>query len=365
MTRLTSFRKNSWSAAWMTVLGASLACGFDSQPPESRFEHEAPTASLFAVGDTGRPHRWFAEFLEGQISVANGMNAEDERVPVDALLLLGDNFYDAGLQRETMADQIRENIVYPYCQFVALNGPRSEEVREACSRPADREFPPKILAVFGNHDIATPGSADLECQEVKDFVSNWHLPCGFSELVELGNGISVILFDSEREPTRRDVEEAEEALRNSLGPWRVIAAHRPISLDDDSRPLKTDHWVNQIAERTGIPIHAFVSGHHHNLQLLESPGPSPWLHIIAGSGARARARPPDAVDHPHRRYGASKLGFARIDVVKSGEEERLLVSLFETPNYPMLASGSPKLVSRWSVDQAGNTRDELTSDKNR
>jgi hypothetical protein len=289
------------------------------------------------------------------------MAAEDKRAPVDAVILLGDNFYDAGLVRETMADQIQENLVYPYCRFVTLDGPRSEEVADACTDPGDRHHPTRILAVLGNHDLNTPGSAELQCQEVEDFVSNWQMPCAFSKTVELGNGVSVILFFSEKLPTREQIQELEEAVRKAKGPWRVLASHRPIVMNDDSRPLPHGSWVNHMLARVDVPVHAFVSGHHHNLQLLETPGPGPVLHAIVGSGARARGRPLGAVDHPARRYGAAQLGFARIDVLGSGEDQRLVVSLFTTPDYPFLADAHPELVSRWSVDRQGKTRDELAA----
>ncbi len=361
MTRLRRSPIPRWLSAWVVVTGGLLGCGGEPEPLDPRLQREKPSASLLAVGDTGRPHRWFPDLFEGQVAVANGMAAEDEREPVDALILLGDNFYDSGLVRETMPDQIRQNLVYPYCRFVTLNGPRSEEVAGACTDPRSQNHPTQFLAVLGNHDLETPGSAELQCQEVGDFVSNWQMPCAFSKTVELGNGVSVILFFSEKLPTAEQVQELEEAVRKAKGPWRVLASHRPIIMNDDSHPLPRGSWVDHMLARIDVPVHAFLSGHHHNLQLLETSGPGPYLHAIVGSGARARGRPPNATKHPARRYGAEQLGFARIDVFGSGEDQRLAVSLFATPDYPFLGGAHPRLVSRWSVDQNGNTRDELAT----
>lgn len=54
-------------------------------------------ASLLAVGDTDKVHRPLASLLEGQVAVGDGLAAEDRVHPVDAMLLLGDNFYMQGL----------------------------------------------------------------------------------------------------------------------------------------------------------------------------------------------------------------------------------------------------------------------------
>jgi hypothetical protein len=342
------------------VLG-TLGCG-EAQP---RISDAKPAVSILAVGDTGRPHNWFPSMLEGQISVANGMAAEDQREPVEAVVLLGDNFYDDGLVRETMPAQIRQNVAYPYCQFVALDGPRSDEIAGVCKSPRDKNQPTQILAVLGNHDLITEGSPQLQCQEVEDFISNWTLPCGYAQTIELDGGLSVILFNSEKRGDKDQTAQLEEAIRNSKGPWRVLASHRPITMDDDSQPLDRGGWIDRLVGRAGVPVHAIASGHHHNLQLFETPGSGPNLHAIVGSGARARGRPPNAVAHPARRFGTSKLGFARIDVLDSGEGERLYVSLFSTPKYPILATGDAELVARWSVDHEGQTRNELPSAKTR
>ena len=361
MRRLLRSQATRLLGLWGICVFGTLGC--NETPP--RISDAKPAVSILAVGDTGRPHNWFPSMFEGQISVANGMAAEDRRDPVEAVVLLGDNFYDDGLVRETMPAQIRQNVAYPYCPFVALDGPRSDEIAKACKNSSDKDQPVQILAVLGNHDLITEGSPELQCQEVKDFISNWTLPCRYSQTIELDGGLSVILLNSEQRGDKNQTDQLEDAIRNSKGPWRVLASHRPITMDDDSQPLDRGGWLDRLVERAGVPVHAIASGHHHSLQLFETPGPGPNLHAVVGSGARARARNPDAVDHPARRYGASELGFARIDVVDSGEEERLYVSLFSTPKYPILATGGPELVARWSVDHAGQTRNELPSTETR
>ena len=63
-------------------------------------------ASLLAVGDTGKVHRPLASLLEGQVAVGDGLAAEDRIHPVDAMLLLRDNFYMLGLLKSERVSRI-------------------------------------------------------------------------------------------------------------------------------------------------------------------------------------------------------------------------------------------------------------------
>src|SRR5215472_2002649 len=120
------------------LLGALLAAvapacqgGEGSAPPLPGHAR----ASLLAVGDTGTPPQFASRLTSTQIAVARGMEAEDRRAPVHALVLLGDNFYYKGLQESELLLRVRENVVRPYCRFLALTAPRSEEVASACGTP--------------------------------------------------------------------------------------------------------------------------------------------------------------------------------------------------------------------------------------
>ena len=87
-------------------LSAFVAIGaFRAQTP-THPDHSA-SASLLLLGDTGKVHRPLAPLLEGQFSVAIDLATEDRAHPVDALLLLGDNFYRNGLLESELAARVR------------------------------------------------------------------------------------------------------------------------------------------------------------------------------------------------------------------------------------------------------------------
>jgi hypothetical protein len=310
--------------------------------------------SLLAVGDTGES-RALGWLREGQRAVAAGLAAEHARAPVDALVLLGDLFYPDGLRSEELVRRVRDNLVAPYCAFVSLAGPRSREVASACARTGS-EPPVRIFAVLGNHDYDTPGSPDLERRAVPAFVSNWRMPEGVAEVAELPGGVSLVLADAPALVAGADPEALRDALRRARGPWRILALHVPVAPGERAR----EEWGGLSPwQAFAVPdarVHLALAGHRHDLRVVEGRPPGPALHVIAGSGSSVHAR---QWAYQGERFALGRTGFARVDLVRRGGEERLVASLYATPRYPVVFWKRPELVARWSVGASGGVRDEL------
>lgn len=319
--------------------------------------------SMLAVGDTGRT-RPFAGLFEGQLSVSAGMTEEARRGPVDALVLLGDNFYWDGLGPANLVPRIRTNLVRPYCHFLRLDGPRSPEVADACPLPIEERAPVPIYAVLGNHDIERAESPRLQREVVPEFLPDWTMGRGLAKAFELGEGLSLILLESEpRIDYREEVVEAlRAAIRSAQGPWRIIAVHRPIATDDNGTPWLGGYpsFVRDAIEAEGLPVQLVLAAHHHNLQAFELGEPTPLLQLGLGSGARAEP-PLASADHPDVRFSRLALGFARIDLVGRGEDERLIATLIEAPPWPLLSPFvGARAVARFEVDRGGRVRASRT-----
>ncbi len=327
-----------------------LGCG----APELR----APVAlSLLALGDTGaRPDD--PPRVRAQLSVASALAAEDSRLPVDALLLLGDHFYDEGLREDELVARVRANLVRPYCRFLALTALRSHEVADACELAPAERHPVPLYAVLGNHDYLTPGSDKLQRESVPLFLANWRMPGPGAAVAELGHGVSLVLFDSDPVFRGAAPEGLARALREAAGPWRILAAHQPIAVVGTSeREAYASFRARVVAEITaaGVPVQLYLSGHEHNLQVLAMEPPAPPLHVVSGGGSGARSLH-DA--NPRRRAGLAAAGYARIDLVGEGEAQRLVVSLMRVPAAPLHMLGPSRLAARFSVDRAGRVREE-------
>lgn len=309
--------------------------------------------SFFALGDTGAEPAVIGRSLQTQMRVADVLAVEHTRRPADALVLLGDNFYPDGLRERELAFRVRENLVRPYCAFLALDGPESAAVADACPLERRNAVPTPIYAVLGNHDTNLPESPPLQREAVPRFVPNWRMPPGPVEVVELLDdalvpSVSLILYDAAALADAGDVASLRQALAAARGPWRVLAGHYPIS---DKHP---GPWIRRALDEIEVPVHLHLAGHDHNLQI-GTPAPGdPYLQAVAGSGSEAR-------EVRHRiegaRFAATEPGFARIDLVGEGETARLVVSLVAVPGR-FAIEPVPEVVARWSVDLRGGVREE-------
>ncbi len=339
------------------LAAATLAAGLAGGCAPDDFD-EPVRFSLLAVGDTGARPRDDEDYPR-LLRVAAAIAAEDRDRAAQALLLLGDNFYERGLRADELEERVRANLVAPFCRFVALEGARWHEVADACPEPPARRNPVPIFAVLGNHDHLSPGSPALQREAVPRFVSNWRMAPGPVGSAELGGGVSLITFDSEWLVEGGDAAPLRDALRSAAGPWRIVAAHRPIfelrpadGGDDARRESDYIRRVRDAIASAGVPVQLFLAGHEHSLQVLRDEAPAPALHVVAGSGSDTKSL---KVAHDQRLFGLAAPGFARVDLVGEGRTSRLVASLYRIPPPPLdRAPGWRWLAARFAVDLAGN-----------
>lgn len=346
------------TAAFLAAAGAGLrALGAPAAPSP------APLLSLLAVGDAGAVPG-LAPSLASQRAVGRALEREQRRAPVNGLLLLGDNFYERGLTRADLVPRLRANLAMPYCGFVELAGPRSDELRSACPGAAAPGPRPPIYAVLGNHDVETEEGRRLQTEEVALYVSNWRISAETASVAELGSGVSLVLVDSNRLLRGAGSAPLRDALRAARGPWRIVAAHHPMgtSLDEDYTPREgVGHYgetVREAIREAGVEVHLLLAGHEHSLQLLRVDLPGPRLVVVSGAGAlptRIRSK------SSSRLFKHEGLGFARVDLVSDAFGERLAVSLYAAPGWASLLGAGPELLARWSVTLDGNLRREPIS----
>ena len=235
------------------VTGAvCLACRPEATAPDQHTPR--PAASLLAVGDTGSPRGLLPFVFDGQLAVGAAMQRAHEANPVDAVVLLGDNFYPDGLRSDELAPRILANVARPYCAFVEPSAALSTLIGEGCS-PA-REAVPRLLVALGNHDLQTPGSAELQQNEVPRFVLNWEVPTTRVPAVrELPGGLSLVFLDTEWPWGPEEVDALASALEAARGPWRVIVGHRPPIAGHP----QLSKMIERAAQRSGRVIHAYLA----------------------------------------------------------------------------------------------------------
>jgi hypothetical protein len=206
--------------------------------------------------------------------------------------------------------------------------------------------------VLGNHDLHAKESPALQTAEIPQYVSNWRMPAAPAEVVELGSGVSLVLFDSNRLVGGEDPAPLRDALRAARGPWRILAAHHPVGTSRDEH-YREDRGVGDYGLRVveaireaGVEVHVMLAGHEHSLQLVRVEAPGPRLVVVSGAGSRPRSIRSESRG---RLFGHKGLGFARVDLVRDTFGERLAVTLFSAPHWTSLLGAGPEVLARWSV----------------
>lgn len=344
MSRSPSRARTLAAAALLTAVLAGLV--FACERRERDVAPEWPPLSgdvvwsLLAVGDTGAAPWPVGRSFQQVVRVARAMAAEDERAPADALLLLGDNFYPDGLRADELDARVRANLSEPFCRFLPAAG-------VPCGVPAR---PARVLAVLGNHDRKSEDSVGLQRSEIARRLPNFLLPEAPVHALDLGQGVSIVLYDGEELLAAGSFEPLRAAVRASPGPWRILAAHHPLTLretDEEGRAARA------AIRDLDVPVHLHLAGHRHYLELAHGAAP-PFLQAIAGSGSNTRPRKQPLEGSV---YQAELPGFARVDLVEGSDGSRLVVSLVALPD-GLLARGRPRVVTRWSVGLTGDARAE-------
>ncbi len=331
------------------VLGAIVVASLLAYRPRVAAPAPGPL-SLLVLGDTGQPVGGPLAVLRPQYQVARALVAEDESAEVHGLVLLGDNFYPDGVEEDELKDRMRANVVAPYCRFLTFTSRGRGSLEENCDVAVARRHPIPLYAVLGNHDYGERESPMLQKEVVPTYIESWRMPDQV-DLHELPGGVSLIPFQSM--PLVRGENEGGlvRALRRSKGPFRILAAHHPIADPGNGHDPKYARRVRSAINQTGVPVHLFLGGHEHNLQVLAGDGKDDAaLHVISGAGSDTRVVNPSSRE---RLFGAESLGFARVDRVEAAGEPILRVTMFTVSSTPGLGR---KASAHFEVSLDGDVR---------
>jgi hypothetical protein len=277
------------------------------------------------------------------------MQREHARSPVDALVLLGDNFYPTGLLADELLPRIIDNLARPYCAFIDASDVLAEGLDPECFNVAEPR--PHLFAVIGNHDLDSPDSERLQRHEISRFVRNWDLPGGEgSRIRELGGGLSLIFLRSGFPWGPTEVEQLSADLSLAKGPWRVIVGHRP---PIPGHP-QLSRMVARASEKSGRVVHAYLAGHVHVLAAIPGIAPEPALTAIAGSGSHARRQQDTEYRIEEPDFIVAKLGFIRLDVIGEPPEDRLRLTFLQSPRSAALTFLGNTLLARYEIEKNGS-----------
>jgi len=216
-----------------------------------------PSVRFLALGDTGTGGR-------GQREVAAAMAAKAARDGCDFVLLLGDNFYPAGVS--------------------TADDPRFERDFELVYDAPSLQVP--FFAALGNHDHSGSIAAQIErtvrgtrwCMPARHYAFQWRLDDG-TEIDFFALDTTPIVKDSES--GREELRWLDDALARSRARWRVVYGHHPIRSAmrrGDVEPFRSALEPRLV--RHGVDL--YLAGHDHTLQML--PPRDGLACVVSGAG---------------------------------------------------------------------------------
>jgi hypothetical protein len=231
---------------------------------------------LVAFGDTG-------EGNTAQHEVADQMSAKCMAVGgCNAALMLGDNFYDHGVQ-STDDPLWMEYFEEPY------------------DRPGLNGIP--FYVVLGNHDHGPTSNGNRQAQIDYSYLpvgngpgmrysDKWTMPFGWYD-VQIGD-VHIFATDTISFLDAAQEADMQAAVQASAATWKLVTGHFP-------RYTSGEHyWDNQLLGFAGLfdfqqavycDADFFLAGHDHNRELIDKGrDPScPNTHfVISGAGAKTR-----------------------------------------------------------------------------
>jgi tartrate-resistant acid phosphatase type 5 len=273
---------------------------------------------LIVAGDAGATHS----------ILRAGMLRIQAQQPIDAVLLVGDNFYPCGI--------------------LGLDDPQWTKITQ--------HFGPlhvPIYPILGNHDYGDPQvhdgklstcgptDPDAELEEVERF-ADWHFPARSYELHS--QLVDIIMMDSQpiasgfTAPFRgsatatEDVQFLKQELERSTATWRIVVGHHTIyssgvhGRTNDSLRTNMRALLPMLDGSHGADL--YICGHDHDLELIgNESGARPWF-LISGAGSALDAMRPRSLAEPPTIFPVPLdpfLGFAVVDVTPA----RLSITFYD------------------------------------
>jgi len=241
--------------ALVIALGASAAL---AQKPKDQREID-----LLAMGDWGE-----GKPAQTQVAQALEKYVAQQKHPISAMLLAGDNFY---------------------VPLSGVNDPAWQTLFEKMYDPQKLNFP--FYAALGNHDYdQNKYRIELEYARVHP-ESRWKMPARWYriEIPQQNPMVTVLMLDSDQ-PNLTPVEWAlqrkwleSELAKPRIAPWIICCAHHPLFSNGaaaDNGILQSD-WGTLFKK---YHVDFYLCGHEHNLQHLEIPGWETTSFVLVGGG---------------------------------------------------------------------------------
>jgi acid phosphatase len=335
---LTRRTTHFWPLAGLLALGLSLsscapADSYNASPSpvtlaRSRPPMVLPAAPLrfFVVGDTGSKTQQQRDVAEALARRADSFAKSTPQTPVRAVVMVGDNFYEKGVQ--------------------TANDPLWQEAFEDVYDKRRLSMP--FFAVLGNHDWVSNPLAEIEYAS-KHPTSLWQMDnywykrqyflkgdkCPLADLFFIDSDLWLRSEDGVKSLGVRQLVWLQNSLANSQARWKFVFAHHPLYSDGahghSSEVTTMRDKIGALLEKYNVD--AYICGHDHDLQRIVAPQ-AKTLFLVSGAGGKLRER----AFNDYGPFYASKPGFLLLTVSPTrlqgefqDDEGRMLDSFTRAP----------------------------------
>ncbi len=217
--------------------------------------------SMLVVGDTGKD-------TSQRTAVVQAMRNHASWSRPDAAMLLGDNFYEQGVE--------------------SSDDPRFDSDFELLFDAESFEMP--FYVCLGNHDVY--GNADAQVQ-YSARSRRWKMPSRYYTTRHTSREATIDIFVLDTNILLVDSAEADQQLqwlRDRLSicdaDYKIVVGHHPALSGGQHEAIhRIARVLPPVFEEFGVDL--YLSGHDHDLQLLQSE--ASWLQIVSGAGSKLRS----------------------------------------------------------------------------
>jgi tartrate-resistant acid phosphatase type 5 len=232
---------------------------------------------ILAFGDNGTGDA-------NQTKVAMAMQKFCSQNGCDFGLMLGDNFYPAGVR--SIADpQFAEKFEKPYG---GLGIP--------------------LFVILGEHDWGRKGKM-YNWQAQIDYSKQstlWHMPSDVYSITVAD--IQILALNTNSLPdSREQIAWLSDEIDKSKARWKLVMGHKPIYSYGYHGDV--DFMIADVLPLLCGKADLYLSGHEHNEQFLRAECGMPLL--VSGSAGKLR---PDKIRGPHSLFASDELGFSYLQV---------------------------------------------------
>lgn len=288
--------RTSGMIAAILALAALAPATQPEKVPELSLTPRGATLRLAVAGDTGT----------GAGRVAKGIAAVNARQPLDAIVLVGDNFYPCGVTSPT---DKRWKLVTPL---------------------TDLGLP--VYPVLGNHDTCGKSTAAAQISAT-GVIPHWNFPA--TQYV-LRTPLADLAFADTTPFAKGRSTAAHDMLLTVLGQskkrWRVAVGHHTVISSGWHGYLPRDEARRMRHMLDDVPADLYLCGHDHHLELIRGKR----LYVISGAGSDPV--PPVKLRlstvYPESIHIREKIGFAVVELSK----ERIAVEFYDQTGKRLFAA---------------------------